>query len=88
MLVQSTADEIRVLPALPRQWPSGSLKGVRVRGGGKVDIAWNDGRLTAVTLQADHAKSYRVRYDARSADVRVGPGTSIVMDGALQRLAR
>ena len=35
MLVQSTPDEITVLPALPRQWSSGSLKGVRVRGGGK-----------------------------------------------------
>ena len=35
MLVQSTPDEIVVLPALPQQWASGSLKGVRVRGGAK-----------------------------------------------------
>ncbi|HAF14082.1 MAG TPA: hypothetical protein DCK99_10365, partial [Blastocatellia bacterium] len=34
MLVQSTPNEIVVLPALPHPWSSGSLKGVRVRGGG------------------------------------------------------
>ena len=53
MLVQSTPDEITVLPALPHQWSSGRLKGVRVRGGGKVDIAWKDGRLTELRLQSD-----------------------------------
>lgn len=39
MLVQSTPEEITLLPALPSQWSEGSLKGVRVRGGGKADIA-------------------------------------------------
>ena len=46
MLVQSTSDEIRVLPALPRQWSSGSLTGVRIRGGARLDITWSVGRLT------------------------------------------
>ena len=62
MVVQSTPDEITVLPALPRQWPSGSLKGVRVRGGGKADIAWKDGRLTEFRLCCDRAAKYRVTY--------------------------
>jgi alpha-L-fucosidase 2 len=88
MLVQSGADEIVVLPTLPRQWPSGSLTGVRVRGGGKVDITWKDGRLTGLRLQSDRAKRYRVRYGERSVDVQVAPGKPIVLDGALQRLAR
>ena len=88
MLVQSTVDAIRVLPALPRQWPSGSLIGVRVRGGGKADITWKDGQLTRLRLQSDRAASYRVSYGARSADIKVGPGSPIIMDGALQRLAR
>jgi alpha-L-fucosidase 2 len=88
MLVQSSADDIRVLPTLPDRWPSGSLTGVRVRGGGKLDITWNDGRLTGVRLQSDRATKYRISYGERSADVQVGAGKPIVMDGALQRLPR
>jgi alpha-L-fucosidase 2 len=88
MLVQSRTDEIRVLPALPRQWPSGSLTGVRVRGGGRADITWKDGRLTELRLQSDRAKTYRVSYGERSAEVRVGPGAPVVVDGTLQRADR
>ena len=51
MLVQSSKDELILLPALPLQWPEGELKGVRVRGGGKVDIAWASGHLTSVKLR-------------------------------------
>lgn len=85
MLVQSTDnDELRVLPALPQQWPSGSLTGVRVRGGGKADLVWNGGRLTRFRLQADHAVTYRVVYGGQSVTVRVHPGNPVVLDGALQ----
>jgi alpha-L-fucosidase 2 len=72
--VQSTPDGIKVLPALPQQWPSGSLKGVRVRGGGKVDIAWKEGQLTELKLQSDHAVKYRISYGAHSAEVQIQPG--------------
>jgi alpha-L-fucosidase 2 len=58
MLVQSTPNEMFVLPALPHQWSSGSLKGVRVRGGGKVEIVWNDGRLTELRVRSDRAVKY------------------------------
>jgi alpha-L-fucosidase 2 len=88
MLVQSRTDEIRILPALPRQWPSGSLTGVRVRGGGRADITWKDGRLTELRLQSERAKTYRVSYGERSAEVRVGPGAPVVVDGALQKADR
>jgi alpha-L-fucosidase 2 len=85
MLVQSTdEDEIRVLPALPQQWPDGSLTGVRVRGGGKADIVWKGGRLTQFRLQADHPVTYRVLYGGRSVTVQAHPGRPVVLDGALQ----
>ena len=53
MLVQSTPDQITLLPALPSQWDEGSLKGVRVRGGGKVDIVWAGGKLKEFRLQSE-----------------------------------
>lgn len=45
MLLQRTAADINVLPALPQQRPRGSLKGVRVRGGGRVNTTWEECRL-------------------------------------------
>ena len=88
MLVQSTSDEITVLPALPRQWSSGSLKGVRVRGGGKVDIAWKDGRLTELRLGTDHVKKYRISYNDQSAEILIKPGKETVWDGALHKISQ
>jgi alpha-L-fucosidase 2 len=88
MLIQSRPDEIRLLPALARRWPSGSLKGVRVRGGGRVDLVWNEGRLTEVRLQCDHPHTYRVVYGALSAEAHLGPGKTAVLDGHLRAAGR
>lgn len=84
MLIQSTPQEIIVLPALPPQWPSGSLKGVRVRGGGKVDVVWEEGRLTELRLQSEHAIKYRISYGEAWAEARVEPGKPVLLNGTLR----
>ncbi len=83
MLVQSTETQIDILPALPPQWPNGTLNGVRVRGGGKLDVEWKNGRLTSLTLKADHIIRYRVRYGDHSATIKIEPGKPVMLDGTL-----
>lgn len=52
MLLQSQQGELLILPALPPDWPGGSVQGLRARGDLVVDIAWDRGEPTQVTLHA------------------------------------
>ena len=88
MLIQSSPQEISVLPALPHHWSSGSLKGVRVRGGGKVDITWKEGRLSELRLQCNHTVEYRVSCGDQSTEARIEPGKPVLLDGALRKIGQ
>lgn len=77
MLLQSQDDVIDLLPALPGAWPTGSVKGLRARGGFEVDMAWADSRLKSATVRSvAGAGGGRVRVGARVVDLKLKPGQS------------
>ncbi|MFD2611144.1 glycoside hydrolase family 95 protein [Paenibacillus gansuensis] len=65
MLLQSHQGYIELLPALPAAWATGSVKGLRSRGGFTVDMEWIDGHLEEAVLYAEAGGLCKVNY-ARS----------------------
>jgi alpha-L-fucosidase 2 len=63
MLVQSHLGYLQLLPALPDQWPTGSVTGICARGGFELDIAWRDGRLTTATVRSKAGTTCRLLVD-------------------------
>lgn len=87
MLLQSHAGEISLLPALPAKYPTGSVTGLRARGGYKVDIFWKDGVLTKAVIKADRTKKDKiipVRYAGLVKSVKLAKGQIIVLNSSLE----
>ncbi len=64
MLLHSHAGCITLLPALPAAWPTGSVSGLRARGGFEVDITWADGQLVEARVTSAMGLPCRIRNGA------------------------
>lgn len=56
MLIQSHNGYIHLLPALPKAWSKGEVKGLRTRGNYTVDMAWENGQVTALQIKGKKGK--------------------------------
>ena len=60
MLVQSNADYIELLPALPKAWPAGAVKGIKTRGNYEIDMSWSAGQVTNVKIKSNTQATAKV----------------------------
>lgn len=51
-LVQERNGRTYLLPAIPKRWECGMVKGFCLRGGRRIDMSWENGRPVSVTLYA------------------------------------
>jgi len=84
MLVQSHTGDIVVLPALPTSWPSGSVKGLRARGGVTVSLDWRAVALTQLTVVCDHTASLSLRYGPAARRIDVEAHVPLTLDSQLR----
>ena len=69
LLLQSHNGTIDLLPALPKAWKDGEVKGLVARGGFVVDISWKDNQLIAAKIYSKCGVPGRVSYKGKSIEI-------------------
>lgn len=85
LLLQSHGGSLRLLPALPPSWTSGSIRGLRARGGFEVDLAWQASKLTQARVRSISGEPCRVYYQGRQVDLKVKAGECVTLDHELEQ---
>ncbi len=86
LLLQSHEGILRILPALPTPWESGSITGLKARGNVEVDMVWQEGVLTRLTLKSPEKTSLKIKYADHEAEVQLSANQKITFDTSLKQL--
>lgn len=81
MLLQSQGGIVTPLPALPREWPSGSYRGLLARGAFEVSAQWSNGHADRIAILSRAGAPLTLRYPGvAGATVRTDKGDPVHVD--------
>ena len=81
MVLQSRDGIVRLLPAIPENWKSGSFRGLCVRGGYEADAQWTDGKLVSFTIRSTVGSGkLHVFAGGKEYDLELAKGESVKID--------
>ncbi|MCK0156479.1 glycoside hydrolase N-terminal domain-containing protein [Cellulophaga sp. F20128] len=73
-----------LLPALPKEWASGSIKGLISRGGFEVDLEWENGTLKTATIASKGGGNCNVQFGEISIDLALAAGEKRILNNKLK----
>jgi len=74
MLVQSSENEIHLLPAIPDVWESGSVKGICARGGFEVSMDWKNKSVKKLRILAKNSGKTTLYFDSVKKEINLKKG--------------
>ena len=74
MLMQSDGETIDLLPALPKEWSNGEMKGLKARGNYAVSLAWDKGKITKASITSKNAGNLIVNYNGKQKILKFKAG--------------
>lgn len=84
MLMQSQTGVVQLLPALPNAWKTGSVKGIKARGGFEVDLDWKDGKLTEVKVTSLKGQPMKLQYGDQLKELKTVAGETYTFNASLK----
>ncbi len=84
MLVFSHPGNIDLMPGWNDKLPDGSVKGILVRGGHKIDLDWVDGKLTSAVLYAGQDDVINVTCGSLNSKLEIKAGHIYIFDHKLK----
>ncbi|MDE1160594.1 MAG: glycoside hydrolase family 95 protein [Acidobacteriaceae bacterium] len=57
---ESNGAEVTLLPALPKEWSEGEVRGLHVRGGASLDMAWKVGKVSSLRVHAAKGGTFKL----------------------------
>ena len=79
MLMQSDGENMELLPALPKEWPAGEIKGIKARGNYELSIVWNNGKVSKATITSKNAGKLNVKYNGKQSVLNFKAGETKII---------